>query len=166
MELKSRFAFDYPPDIIRECITDEESIRYITKHHPEVSSLKILKKREEGEKVYLDIQYTIDVPMPGPVKKVLGDLNTFVVEIIMDNKNNQGTLEITPAKMADKIKAGGRIFFEPQGDQQWVQNIVGDVTVKMFGVGKLVEKFIVSSFQKSFDMECKLRNDYLKETRG
>jgi hypothetical protein len=35
----------------------------------------------------------------------------------------------------------------------------------MFGVGKLVEKFIVSSFQKSFDLECKLRNDYLRETR-
>jgi hypothetical protein len=165
MELKSRFPFDHPPEVIRACIPDAKSIRYITDHHPEVASLEVLKHREEGEKVRLELKYTMDVPMPGPVKKVLGDLNTFVVEIIMDTKSNQGTLEITPSRMADKIKAGGRIYFEQQGNQ-WVQNIVGDVTVKMFGVGKLVEKFIVASFQKSFDLECKLRNDYLRETRG
>ena len=101
--------------------------------------------------------------MPGPVKKVLGDLNTFVVELILDMKTNQGTMEITPSMMSDKIKAGARIYFEEQGDR-WVQNIVGDVTVKMFGVGKLVEKFIVTSFQKSFDLECKLRNDYITQS--
>ncbi len=99
------------------------------------------------------------------MKKVLGGLNTFVVELIMDTKSNQGTMEITPTKMADKIKAGGRIYFEEQGGQ-WVQNIVGDVTVKMFGVGKLVEKFIVNSFQSSFNQESKLRNDYLAQTRA
>jgi len=166
MELRSRYAFDFPPQVIRECILDQQSLRYIVEHHPEIASLEIVKKREEGDKIFLELKYTMDVPMPGPVKKVLGDLNTFAVEIIMDAQNDQGTLEITPAKMADKIKAGGRIYFEPQGGGKWVQNIVGDVTVKIFGVGKLVEKFIVSSFQSSFDLECKLRNDYLKQTRG
>ncbi len=165
MELRSRFAFDYPPEVIRESVLDKRSIRYITERHPEISSMEILKRREEGEKVLLDLKYTVDVPIPGPVKTVLGDLNTFVVELIMDTRSNQGTLEILPARMADKIKAGGRIFFEQQGDR-WVQNVVGDVTVKLFGVGKLVEKFIVGTFQKSFDLECKLRNDYLRETRS
>jgi len=165
MELKSRFAFDYPPDVIRDAVLDERSIRYVTERHPEISALEILSRREEGEKVTLKLKYTMDVPMPGPVKKVLGELNTFEVELILYTGTNQGTLEITPARMADKIKAGGRIFFEQQGGQ-WVQNVVGDVTVKMFGVGKLVEKYIVGSFQKSFDLECKLRNAYLRETRG
>jgi len=164
MELRSRFAFDYPPEVVRDSVLDERSIRYIIDRHPEISALEMLKRREEGERVALDLKYTVDVPMPGPVKKVLGGLNTFVVELILDTRSNQGTLEIVPARMGDKIKAGGRIFFEQQGDR-WVQNVVGDVTVKMFGVGKLVEKFIVASFQKSFDLECKLRNDYLRETR-
>jgi len=163
MELRSRFAFDVSPEVIRSRIADERSIAYIVERHPEIASLEVLKNRTDGERVNLELKYTMDVPMPGPVKKVLGDLNTFVVELILDTKNDQGTLEITPSKMADKIKAGGRIFFEEQ-DGRWVQNIVGDVTVKLFGVGKLVEKFIVTSFQRSFDLECKLRNDYIRQS--
>ncbi len=163
MELRSRFPFDCSPEVVRTCIADEKSIAYIVERHSEIASLEVLRNKEQGEKVFLDLKYTMNLPMPGPVKKVLGDLNTFVVELILDMKTNQGTMEITPSMMSDKIKAGARIYFEEQGDR-WVQNIVGDVTVKMFGVGKLVEKFIVTSFQKSFDLECKLRNDYITQS--
>ena len=162
MELKSKFAFDIPPDVIGDLIVDEKAIAFITEKHGEIQSLEILKNSTQGEKRFVELKYTMDVPMPGPVKKVLGDLNAFVVELIMDTENNTGTLEITPTKLAGKIKAGGRIYFEQQGDQ-WIQNVEGNVTVKIFGVGKLVEKFIVENFNRSFSLECRLRNEYAKQ---
>ncbi len=164
MEIKSRSAFDFSPEIVRESLADDKAIAYIVDNHPEIQSVEMLKNRSQGEKVFLEMKYTMDIPMPGPVKKVLGDLNSFVLELILDTRNNNGTMEITPTRMAGKIKGGGRIYFKQEGDK-WIQNVEGDVTAKIFGVGKLVEKFIVENFNKSFGEECRLRNEYIVKTR-
>ncbi len=164
MEFKTSFPFDTPPEVVREYLADEKAIAYITEHHPEIQSLEVLKNRQEGEKFFVEMKYTMEVPMPGPVKKVLGGVNAFLVDLILDSKNNTGTMEFIPAKMSGKIKAGGRIFTEQQGDK-WVQKVEGDVTVKIFGVGRLVEKFFVDSFQRSFVVESRLRNEYINQTR-
>lgn len=164
MQFKSSFAFDHPPEVVREYLADEKSLAYIIENHPEIQSLEVLRNQEEGEKLFVEIKYTLDVPMPGPVKKVLGGVNTFVVELILDTKNNTGTMEFTPSKMAGKIKAGGRILFDQKGNK-WLQTVDGDVTVKIFGVGKLVEKFIAESFKKSFEIESRLRNEYINKNR-
>jgi len=160
MELKSSFAFDHPPEVIRNYLADKDAIAYITRKHPEISSLEVLKFQQQGEKLFVDLRYTMDVPMPGPVKKVLGDASSFLVELILDTGSNKGTMEFTPSKMAGKIKAGGRIYFEHKGGK-WIQNVDGDVSVSIFGIGKLIEKFIVDSFARSFSEESRLRNEYI-----
>jgi len=164
MEFKSSFPFDHSPEVVRDYLTDKEAIAYITKNHREISSLEVVKSQQEGDKLLVTLRYTMDVPMPGPVKKVMGDLNSFLVDLILDTKNNKGSMEFTPAKMAGKIKAGGRIYFEPRGDK-WIQTIDGDISVSIFGVGKLIEKFFVDSFQRSFAEESRLRNEYINQVR-
>jgi len=164
MEFRSSFAFDHPPEVIREYLTDPEAIAYIAKNHPEISALEVVRSQQDGDKLFLDLKYTMDVPMPGPVKKILGELNSFLVELILDTRNNQGTMEFTPARMAGKIKAGGRIRFEPRGDK-WVQSLDGDVSVSIFAVGKLIEKFFADNFQRSFEVESRLRNEYINRVR-
>jgi len=165
MQFRSSFAFDHSPEVIRDYLTDPEAIAYIAKNHPEISSLEVVRFHQEGEKVFLDLKYAMNVPMPGPVKKVLGDLNSFVVELILDTKTNQGTMEFTPARMAGKVKAGGRVRFEEKGGK-WIQNLDGDVSVSIFGVGKLIEKFFVDNFQRSFEVESRLRNEYITRARS
>jgi len=162
MEFKSVCPFDTSPEVVRQYLADEKAIAYITERHSEIQSLEVLKNRAEGEKLYIELKYNMDVPMPGPVKKALGGANSFVVDLILDTKNNTGTMEITPTKMAGKIKAGGRIFFEQKGDKH-IQSVVGDVTVKIFGVGKLVEKYIADNFERSFGEESRLRNEYINQ---
>ena len=164
MQFKSSFSFDHAPEVIREYLAEDGALAYIKENHPEIQTLEILKNQAEGEKLFVEMKYTLDVPMPGPVKKVMGGVNSFVVDLILDTKNNTGTMEFTPAKMAGKIKAGGRIFFKQEGDK-WTQTVEGDVTVKIFGVGKLVEKFIADSFTRSFEIESRLRNEYINKTR-
>ena len=165
MDLKISFAYDFPPDVVWACIGDKRSVGYIVERHPEVRSIEIVQTREENERLYLDLRYTMDLPMAGPVKKAMGDLNAFALELILNTQTQKGTMEATPVRLSDKIKAGGRIYFEQQGDQ-WVQTFEGDVTVKLFGVGKLVEKFLISTFQKSYATECRLRNEYLHTVHG
>ena len=164
MEFKSSYPFDHAPEVVRDYLADKDAIAYITKNHREISSLEVVKFQQQADKLFLTLRYTVDVPMPGPIKKVLGELNSFLVDLILDSKSNKGTMEFTPAKMAGKIKAGGRIYFEQRADK-WIQTIDGDVSVSIFGVGKLIEKFFADSFKRSFAEESRLRNEYINQAR-
>ena len=64
------------------------------------------------------------------------------------------------AQMADKIKVSGDISVKQQGDQ-WVQHVDGEVSVKIFGVGKMAEKFLVEKIQNSSAVENRLRNEFV-----
>lgn len=162
MKLEGSFPIEGSPETFRKYIADPQALAYVKDRHPEIAGLKALEHRQEGEKLFVKLEYNMDVPMPGPVKKALGGSHPFVVDLIIDTKTDAATLEILPSRLADKIKAGGRIYFEQKGGR-WVQNMDGDVTVKMFGVGKLVEKFVVERFQKAFALETQLRNEFIRQ---
>jgi hypothetical protein len=161
MKIDLTFSFDFPPEIIRNYMFDAKATQYVVEHHPEIKELTIADKKEEAGKIHFKMKYNLDLPMPGPVKKALGGgISSLVADLIIDTTNNTGTLDITPSVFADKIKAGGRLYFEKRGDK-WVQHMDGDVTVKIFAVGKMVEKYFVEKFQSSFGEESRLRNEYM-----
>jgi len=161
MKLSGSFPCDFPPEIYQKYLVDEGALAYLKENHPEIRDLQVLENRPENDKIYIKLKYTMEVSMPGPVKKALGGAShSFVADLILDTQNNTATLEFNPARMADKIKAGARVTFEKQNDR-WLQRMDGDVTVKIFGLGKVVEKFIVEKFQSSYATEASLRNDYV-----
>jgi hypothetical protein len=161
MRLSGSFPCDFPPETYQKYLVDEGALAYLRENHPEIRDLEALENRPENDKIYIKLKYTMEVSMPGPVKKALGGAShSFVADLILDTQNNTATLEFNPARMVDKIKAGARVAFEKQGDR-WMQRMDGDVTVKIFGVGKVVEKFIVEKFKNSYAIEARLRNDYM-----
>ena len=64
-------------------------------------------------------------------------------------------MEMIPSQMADKIKVSARISVAREGSG-WVQHVDGDATVKIFGVGKMMEKFLVEKIQNSSESETRL----------
>jgi len=166
MKMSGSFACDFPPEVYQRYLVDKGALTYLRENHPEIRDLQVLENRPENDKIYIKLKYTMEVSMPGPVKKALGGAShSFVADLILDTQNNTATLEFNPARMADKIKAGARVTFEKQGDR-WMQRMDGDVTVKIFGVGKVVEKFIIEKFQSSYAIEARLRNDYLSRVEN
>jgi hypothetical protein len=163
MKLSGSFRSDFPPEIYQKYLVDQGALAYLRENHPEIRDLEVLENRPQDDKVYVKLKYTMEVSMPGPVKKALGGAShSFVADLILDTQTNTATLEFNPAVLAAKIKAGARIAFDKQGDH-WVQRMDGDVTVKVFGVGKIVEKFIVEKFQQSYAIEARLRNEFVQE---
>ena len=106
--------------------------------------------------------FRTDVSLPGPIKKVMGSAasQSLVMKLTVDTKTLTGTMEMIPSQMADKIKISGKVSVEKQGDR-WVQRVDSDATVKIFGVGKVLEKFLVDKIQSSSVIETRLRNEYL-----
>jgi len=166
MKLSGRFPCDFPPEVYQQYLVDEGALAYLSQNHPEIRDVEVIENRTQDEKVCVKMRYTMEVSMPAPVKKALGGAShSFVADLILDTRNNTATLEFNPAKLADKIKAGARIAFEKDGNQ-WIQRLDGDVTVKILGLGKIVEKFIVEKFQNSYTLEAQLRNEYVRRAEG
>ncbi len=166
MKLSGTFPCDFPPEVYQKYLADQGALSYLSQNHPEILDVEVLEDRAEEDKVYVKLKYTMEVAMPGPVKKALGGAShSFVADLILDTQNNTATLEFNPARLGDKIKAGARIAFEPEGDR-WVQRLDGDVTVKILGLGRVVEKFVVEKFQNSYTIEARLRNEYIKNVEG
>lgn len=166
MKLSGTFPCDFPPEVYQNYLADQGALSYLSDHHPEILHVEVLENRTEEAKVYVKMKYTMEVSMPGPVKKALGGAShSFVADLILDTQNNTATLEFLPARLADKIKAGARIAFDREGDR-WVQRLDGDVTVKILGLGRVVEKFVVEKFQSSYTIEARLRNEYIHSVEG
>jgi len=162
MKFLQQMAFDFPPETTQKYLTDEGALKYMVDNNPELSKIEVLVDREEGTKRTVEMKYTTDVSLPGPIKKVMGSAasQSLVMKLTVDKKTLTGTMEMIPSQMADKIKISGKVSVEKQGDR-WVQRVDGDATVKIFGVGKVVEKFLVEKIQSSTEIETRLRNEYL-----
>jgi len=162
MKFLQQMAFDFPPETTQKYLTDEGALKYMVDNNPELSKIEVLVDREEGTKRTVEMKYTTDVSLPGPIKKVMGSAasQALVMKLTVDSKTLTGTMEMIPSQMADKIKISGKVSVEQQGDR-WVQRIDGDATVKIFGVGKVVERFLVDKIQSSTEIETRLRNEYL-----
>lgn len=162
MKFLQQMAFDFPPETTQKYLTDEGALKYMVDNNPELSKIEVLVDRTEGTKRTVEMKYTTDVSLPGPIKKVMGSAasQALVMKLTVDSKTLTGTMEMIPSQMADKIKISGKVSVEQQGDR-WVQRVDGDATVKIFGVGKVVEKFLVDKIQSSTEIETRLRNEYL-----
>lgn len=162
MKFLQRMAFDFPPEITQKYLTDDGALDYMVANNPELSKIEVLADRVEGTRRTVEMKYTTDVSLPGPIKKVMGSAasQTLVMKLTVDTETLAGTMEMIPGQMADKIKISGKISVQKQGDR-WVQRVDGDATVKIFGVEKVVEKFLVEKIQGSTATETRLRNEYM-----
>ncbi len=163
MKFQQRLLFDFPPEVTSKYMTDEKSLQYIADNHPEITKIEVLEDKSEGNKRIISLKYTSEVSLPGPIKKVMGGsaAQTMVIKFVIDTTTNTGSMDVTPSQMADKIKVGGRISTTKQGDK-WLQQVDGEATVKIFGVGKVMEKFLVEKIQSSSNAETRLRNEYMR----
>ena len=166
MKFVQQMAFDFPPETTQKYLTDDGALKYMVDNNPELSKIEVLADRMEGTKRTVEMKYTTDVSLPGPIKKVMGSAasQALVMKLTVDSETLTGTMEMIPGQMADKIKVSGKVSVEKQGDR-WVQRVDGDATVKIFGVGKVVEKFLVEKIQGSTATETRLRNEYMHKVQ-
>lgn len=103
--------------------------------------------------------------VPKPLEKAIGSNRLEYIEHIdYSFANQRGQWRVIPAALADKISAAGELGFHPQGDgaSRWVR---GEVNVKLFGVGGMAERFIVSDIEKSYERAAEFMRRWLAEQR-
>ena len=91
-----------------------------------------------------------DREVPKPVAKVIGANKIEYTEHLKYTFGaHQGSWYTISSIMSDKVDTRGTFGFEelPDGVLRWVD---GEIKVKIFGVGGLVEKFIVADIERSY----------------
>lgn len=90
-----------------------------------------------------------DVDLPGVVQKVVGGAEIVYHEVtVFDPKSRTARLDIE-TEASDKVKVGGDVRYVVAADSVRVQ-FDGEVTVSVFGVGGVIERFIAGEVKKRY----------------
>lgn len=127
---------------------------------------ELLELRREGNRIFRRVKvHPQDREIPAPVAKVLGFSHfAYVEELTMDLDSNEGSWRTIPERMADKFDTRGTLRFLDAGGH--ARRIVdGEIDVKIFGIGTIVEKFICSDAEKSYAAAAAFARRYVAERR-
>ena len=104
--------------------------------------------------------------IPAPIAKVMGGRSFhYVEELEFDLEKLRGQWRVVPSLVPDKVEASGTLDFEDLGGN--VKRVVrGNVNVSVFGLGGLVERFVVGEVEKSYDDASAFTKAFLERRQG
>lgn len=112
----------------------------------------LLKREEKGKHLSRSVKVSPrDREIPGPLVKVLGSSRIeYTEQVEYDFGSYKGTWKSISSVMTDKVESSGIFRLEQAGDG--VKRVIeGDIKVKVFGVGGVIERFIVADIEKSYE---------------
>lgn len=99
--------------------------------------------------------------IPAPVAKVLGaERIEYTEHIDYSFGSFAGRWHTVSSVMPDKVQSFGSFSFAAQGAHV-LRVVEGEINVKVFGLGKIIERFIVADVEKSYAQAAAYTNTYL-----
>lgn len=124
---------------------------------------EVLKLERTPERIIRHVRIEPAREIPGPVAKVLGGKKfSYVEELEYELGKGRGRWRTIPNIMPEKIDSQGTL--ELVATTNGVKRVVaGDIKVSVFGLGGLIEKFVVSDVEKSYEAAAEFTRRYLRE---
>jgi len=104
-----------------------------------------------------------NVEIPAAARKFLGDTAGYTELGRFDPKTKRFTADVIPKVGADTIKTKVTMWVEPRGERRIARLCEVDNTVKVFGLGKMLEGFIEKQTRASYDAAAEFTNRWLAE---
>jgi hypothetical protein len=132
--------------------------------HLGFQSYKLLEldKQPDGS-VKRRVECSPKVEIPAAVKKVIGDSASYTETGRFDPKTRRFSVEVQPRVAGDRIKTKVTMWVEPRGEKKIERVVEVDSTVKVFGVGGMVEKLIEQQTRASYDAAAAFTNRWIAE---
>ncbi len=101
--------------------------------------------------------------VPAPLAKLLdGHRFHYVEELEFDLVAFRGRWRVVPSLLPQKVAASGAHDFEDAGGK--TRRVVrGDVSVSVFGIGGIVERFVVGEVERSYNDAFAFTQKYLSQ---
>jgi hypothetical protein len=112
---------------------------------------EVVKRELKGKHLTRVVKCAPRREIPGPAAAIIGASKLEYTEYLeYDMGSNKGTWKTVSGILSDKIESAGTFSFAQKGGGV-ARILEGEVKVKIFGLGGVVEKFIVSDVEKSYD---------------
>jgi hypothetical protein len=157
-----RHSFDTDAGTFWEMFFDPEYNRALFEDHLKFKVYRVLEldKRADGT-IVRRVECAPAVEVPAVAKKIFGDATGYVEEGRFDPKTQRFVVTVTPKVGADRIQTRAEMRVEARGDKriERIQDI--DNTVKVFGVGKVIEGIIEAETRKTYDASADFTRKWL-----
>lgn len=150
MKLNIRNRFACSPDELWDLFLEPEFDRRMTAKSD--LDTELLEVRAEGDVEIRRVRVTNRTELPGVVARVVGSKHlTYEQETRLERASGRQSWKVIPPQMADKIIARGVTQVRPQagGCERAVE---GNFEVRIPFVGRQIEKVVVSSVERSFEV--------------
>jgi hypothetical protein len=100
---------------------------------------------------------------PKPVQKVLGDTQQYDEIGSFTPATNTWSYNVIPSTMASKIQTVGQMAVEASGPNRCTIHFEVTFDVKLFGVGKVIERFMASQFDDNLSKQKRFTEDWIAQ---
>lgn len=122
------------------------------------------KREERGGEIHRTVEVVPPLgDAPAALKKVIGDNAGYQERGVYDPAKRRYRIQIVPNTLADKLNVTGEMYTEALGDAKVKRIFRAEVTAKIFGIGGMFEKRIVSDLQRSYDASAKFTQTFIAE---
>lgn len=121
-----------------------------------------MERRPDGS-VRRRIDCAPPMEIPAIAKKFFGDSTGYVEDGVLDPKTRKFNTEVQPKMGADKIQMKVSLWVEPRGDKRIERIVDIDSSVKIFGIGKVIEGLIEKNTRESYDIAAAFTNQWIAE---
>jgi hypothetical protein len=122
---------------------------------------KLVRLDREANRIVRHVRFEPAQEPDSPVKEAFGSSPaSFLEELDYDPRTRVGMWKTTPNMFGKRVTNSGTIEFAaaPDGTRRVLR---GDVKVKLFGFGGIVEKMIAAEIVKSYDATAAFTRDWL-----
>jgi hypothetical protein len=143
---------------------DAEFNRALFQDHLGFSNYRVLEERIDPDGVvHRKVASTPKVELPAAARKIFGD-NLGYTEIgRYDPSVRRYYVQGIPNIGAEKVKTHSEIWAEPVGDKRIERIVNVDNTVKVFGLGTLLEGFIEQQTRDLYARGAEFTNRWIRE---
>jgi Protein of unknown function (DUF2505) len=143
---------------------DDEYNRRMFLDHLHFSVWKVLSQNEQGGQVRRVIQAAPPLgDVPDLLRPVIGSSAEYEEHGTLDRDARHYQVKVVPGRLADRIRIELEMTTRPEGPDRCRRIVQGEVRAKIFGVGGLLEKKLVSDLTKSYENSAAFTNQFLAE---
>ena len=122
---------------------------------------KLVRLEREANRIVRHVRFEPAQDPDSPVKQAFGTSRaSFLEELDYDTRARRGEWKTIPNMFKERVVNAGTIEFAatPEGTRRLLR---GEVKVKLFGFGGVVEKMIAAEIVKSYDATAAFINEWL-----
>jgi hypothetical protein len=142
MRIVSEHVYDCSPEVFWAHHLDEESRRAKEIEGCGAVSFGFLSKGREGDAVVVHAEMVEAADAPAPVRRIFGETTRVEETLRWVEGSNTATVAYRPDTMSDRVRMSGRLTTEPLADGRCKVVLDVDVSVKLLGVGGMVERLL------------------------